>query len=39
MNPDLQHPNDALPLMDIHKLVQVIGSADQLFSLIVKRPG
>jgi len=26
-------------LMDIHKLVQVIGSADQLFSLIVKRPG
>jgi arylsulfatase len=26
--PDLQHPNNPLPLMDIHKLVQVIGSAD-----------
>jgi hypothetical protein len=28
MNPDLQHPNNPLPLMDIKKLVQVIGAAD-----------
>jgi arylsulfatase A-like enzyme len=28
MQPNLQHPNDPLPLMDIHKLAQVIGSGD-----------
>jgi hypothetical protein len=28
MNPDLQHPGNPLPLMDIKKLVKVIGAAD-----------
>ena len=28
MNPDLQHPGNPLPLMDIKKLVQTIGAAD-----------
>jgi Sulfatase len=28
MNPDLQNPNNPLPLMDIKKLVRVIGAAD-----------
>ena len=28
MNPDLQHPDNPLPLMDIHKVVQAIGAAD-----------
>ena len=28
MSPDLQHPENPLPLMDIKKLVQVIGSGD-----------
>jgi hypothetical protein len=27
-SPDLQHPNNPLPLMDIKKLVKVIGAAD-----------
>jgi hypothetical protein len=27
-SPDLQHPNNPLPLMDIKKLVKVTGSAD-----------
>ena len=28
MQPNLQHPENPLPLMDIHKLVQVIGAGD-----------
>ena len=28
MSPDLQNPDNPLPLMDIKKLVQVIGAAD-----------
>ncbi len=28
MNPNLQHPENPLPLMDIHKVVQVIGAGD-----------
>jgi len=28
MVPNLQHPGDPLPLMDIHRLVQTIGAAD-----------
>ena len=27
-SPDLQHPDNPLPLMDIHKLVQTIGATD-----------
>jgi hypothetical protein len=27
-SPDLQHPNNPLPLMDIKKLAKTIGSAD-----------
>jgi len=28
MSPDLQHPDNPLPLMDIKKLVQTIGASD-----------
>ena len=28
MSPDLQHPENPLPLMDIQKLVNTIGAAD-----------
>jgi arylsulfatase len=28
MQPNLQHPENPLPLMDIHKAVQIIGSGD-----------
>jgi hypothetical protein len=28
MNPDLQHPDNPVSLMDIKRLVQTIGSAD-----------
>ncbi len=28
MQPNLQHPENPLPMMDIHKLVQVIGDGD-----------